>query len=126
MKVRNTLAILAFALAITFATPAFAHRVPPHHLTAKQAARKAVVLRSAAPLHLSRAELSALVTLCWRESSWRPTARNHSCKGLFQLKTQSRKWADPRWNTRRANRYVHKRYGSWRAALAHSFRKSWY
>ncbi len=75
---------------------------------------------------VSRPNRLAALKLAYRESTYRPWARNHSCLGLFQLKTHSSRWADPVWNTRRANRYVVKRYGTWQSALTHSYSKGWY
>ena len=106
---------------VTAATPAMA-------LTAKQKKVIKIIKAEAKKKKLSNAEISALLKICKRESGYRPTATNGSCKGLFQLKTRySRKyWADPAWNTRKAIRYVKHRYGTWRKALAHSHRYGWY
>lgn len=71
-------------------------------------------------------DVEALVTLCRRESTFRPGATNGSCKGLFQLKTRNPRWSDPAWNTDSAISYIERRYGSPRAALAHSYSRGWY
>lgn len=125
MKVRLLIATL---LLVLIATPAYAHRMPPKHLSASQARHKATIVRVGHSLHLSRPEIRAMLILGWRESGWRPTARNGNCRGAFQLnfRHMGRKWRNLAWNTRRANRYVKHRYGSWRRALAHSYRCNWY
>jgi hypothetical protein len=83
------------------------------------------VLRSK---HTSDAEIRAALTLCFRESGFHRTETTGHCKGLFQLWTHvgRSKWASVRWNTLRARFYVRRRYGSFRAALAHSYRCGWY
>lgn len=113
--------MLVIAFAVGAATPAFA----------KHPSRKQVIViikKVAKSKGLSKADIRALLTLCRRESTFRPTARNHSCKGLFQLKTHYgyRKWSDPAWNTRKAIKYIKHRYGSARRALSHSYRYGWY
>jgi hypothetical protein len=86
----------------------------------------ALIRRIAKAHGYGSADTEALVTLCRRESTFRPTATNGSCKGLFQLKTSSSRWADPAWNTTAAIGYIEKRYGSPRKALAHSYSRGWY
>lgn len=77
------------------------------------------------------ADLAALGTLANRESSFNPNAHSKTseCHGLFQLdagKAHGHPWRDPIWNTTRAIAYIKSRYGSPRAALAHSYAKGWY
>ena len=88
----------------------------------------AIIKSVAKQKHLSNADVSALLKICRRESGYRPTARNHSCKGLFQLKTHygPSKWKDPKWNTAKAIKYIKHRYGTARRALAHSYSHGWY
>jgi hypothetical protein len=120
----RTVLVLALAAAFIAAavTPAMAQ-------SAKRRAEVIKIIKTeASKQHLNKAEISALLKICKRESGYRPTARNHSCKGLFQLKTRfgRSRWADPAWNTRKAIRYIKHRYGSARAALRHSHRYGWY
>jgi len=85
------------------------------------------LIRSMAASRYSSADVEALVTLCYRESSFKPSARNGSCKGLFQIKTRNPRWADPKWNINAAFAYIARRYhGSPRAALAHSYSDGWF
>ena len=115
--------VLVLALALTFvvacASPAMA-------LSKKRVIT--IIKTVAAQKHLSKAEVSALLKICKRESGYRPTARTGSCKGLFQLMTHfgPNKWQDPKWNTAKAIRYIKHRYGTCRAALAHSYSHGWY
>lgn len=119
----RTLLVLLVASAMTVAAA-----VPAMALTAKQKKVIKIIKAEAKKKKLSKAEISALLKICKRESGYRPTARNRSCKGLFQLKTSypRSKWADPAWNTRKAIRYVKHRYGTWQKALRHSYRYGWY
>ena len=71
-------------------------------------------------------EADALVELARRESTFRPTATNGSCMGLFQLKTTDARWSDPAWNTAQAIGYIRSRYGTPSAAIAHHNAHHWY
>jgi len=85
------------------------------------------LVRRIARAHGSGAgDVEAMVTLCRRESTFRPSAANGSCRGLFQLKTRNPHWSDPAWNTDAAIGYVKRRYGTARKALAHSYSHHWY
>jgi len=86
----------------------------------------ALVRRIAKQHRLGAADTAALVELCRRESTFRPTATNGLCKGLFQLKTSSSRWSDPAWNTDTAIGYIARRYGSPRGAIAHHDAHGWY
>jgi SLT domain-containing protein len=86
----------------------------------------AIIKATAKEKKLGNGQIKALLILCRRESGYNPKARNHSCKGLFQLKTKSKKWADPVWNTAKAIRYIKHRYGTPKRALAHSYSHGWY
>ena len=112
---------LVAAFAVGAATPAMA-------LSAKKKAVIKVIKTAAKTRKLNTAEIAALLKICKRESGYRPTARNHSCKGLFQLKTHfgASKWTDPRWNTLKAIKYIKHRYHTCRAALSHSYHYGWY
>lgn len=113
--------LLALAFTVGAASPALAKGMSKKKVVA-------IIKSVAKAKHLSNSEISALLKICKRESTFRPTARNHSCKGLFQLKTAYgyKKWSNPAWNTRKAIRYIKHRYGSCRAALSHSYRYGWY
>lgn len=116
MKLR----ILTLALALALiATPAYGWTHAQHRV-------RRVIALTLQSRHVARPDRVAAITLAGRESGWNPNATNGSCLGLFQLKTRSPRWRDPVWNTARANTYVNTRYGSWRAALAHSYEKGWY
>lgn len=114
--------LLSVTFAVAAASPAMAQSAK------KTRAVIRIIKAQAVKKHLSQAEISAMLKICRRESSFIPTERTGSCKGLFQLQTHySRaKWANPAWNTRKAIRYVRHRYGTWRAALRHSYRHGWY
>jgi len=113
--------LLALTFAVGVASPAMA-------LTAKQKRVVKIIKTQAKKKHLSKSQITALLKICKRESTFRPTARNGSCKGLFQLKTSfgRSKWANPAWNTRKAIRYIKHRYGTPKAALNHCYRYGWY
>jgi SLT domain-containing protein len=97
-------------------------------LTAKQRRVVKIIKIQAKKKNLNRIQTAALLKIAKRESTFRPTATNGSCKGLFQLKTSfgRSKWANPAWNTRKAIRYIKARYGSPTAALRHCYRYGWY
>lgn len=113
--------LLALTFALGVASPAMA-------LTAKQKRVVKIIKIQAKKKNLSNVQIAALIKIAKRESTFRPTATNGSCKGLFQLKTSfgRSKWADPAWNTRKAIRYIKHRYGSPTAALRHCYRYGWY
>lgn len=129
MKYRSTQTLVRTVLVLLLATVFIAGAASPAF--AKKYSRRQVIsiIKTVAKSKgLGAADIRALLKLCKRESTFRPTARNHSCKGLFQLKTHYgyRKWSDPAWNTRKAIRYIRHRYGNARAALSHSYRYGWY
>jgi hypothetical protein len=115
--------MLSILIAFTFgaATPATA-------LSARKRAVVRTIKAIARKKHLGVANTAALLKICRMESGYSPGARNHSCKGLFQLMTRSprRKWANVRWNTTTAIKYIRQRYGSARAALRFHYRHGWY
>lgn len=78
--------------------------------------------------HLNAADTNALLKIAKMESGFRPTARNHSCKGLFQLMTRFDKkhWSNVEWNTNKAIKYIKHRYGSARKALRFHYAHGWY
>jgi len=114
--------MLAVAFVVAAASPAMAQSAK------KRRAIIRIIKAQAVKKHLSRAEIRAMIKLGKRESGLDPKQVTGRCKGLFQLMTKySRaKWANPAWNTRKAMRYVRHRYGTWRAALRHSYRHGWY
>ena len=101
---------------------------PAMALSAKKRAVIKIIKAEAKKSHLSNTQIAALLKIAKRESGYRAAAQNHSCKGLFQLKTSfgRSKWADAAWNTRRALRYIKHRYHTPTAALRHSNRYGWY
>ena len=120
--VRTVLVLaLTAAFLVALASPAMAY-------SARHRRVIAIIKSVAAEKHLSRRQVRALLKICNRESGFNPRARNHSCKGLFQLKTHFgyAKWSNARWNTAKAIRYIKHRYGTCRRALAHSYAYGWY
>ncbi len=117
--------ILALSLALTFVIAAAS---PAMALSAKKRAVIKIIKSVAKQKHLSAAETKALLKIAKMESGYRTTARNHSCKGLFQLKTHfgRSKWTNAAWNTAKAIRYIKHRYGSVRKALRFHYRHGWY
>ncbi len=72
--------LLALTFALGVASPAMA-------LTAKQKRVVKIIKIQAKKKNLSNVQIAALLKIAKRESTFRPTATNGSCKGLFQLKT---------------------------------------
>lgn len=80
---------------------------------------------------IAPADYSAVEILIERESSWNPNAINPSSGacGLVQSLPCSKlspNWNDPVVALKWADSYVKGRYGSWQAALAHSYANGWY
>lgn len=80
---------------------------------------------------ISASDYSAVEILIQRESSWNPNAINPSSGacGLVQSLPCSKlgpNWNDPVVALKWADSYVKGRYGSWQAALAHSYANGWY
>ena len=80
---------------------------------------------------LSDAELSALLWICQRESTFNPLAHNDAteCHGLFQLSkgmAHGNQWDDPVWNTLRAIEYMRGRYGGVLQAKSFWMANGWY
>jgi hypothetical protein len=117
--------VIMLTLVLTFsigaATPAMA-------LSAKRRRVVAIIKEVAKAKHYGSKQTRALLKIAKRESGYSATEVTGSCKGVFQLMTHySRsKWANPRWNTAKAIRYIKHRYGTPTKALAHSYRYGWY
>jgi len=111
--------VLTFALGA--ATPAMALSHHKRHVVN-------IIKRVARNSGYKVKQRSALLKICKRESGYYTRALTGSCKGLFQLKTHfgRSKWTNARWNTLKAIKYIKHRYGTPRAALAHSYRYGWY
>lgn len=129
MKVRVRAVVVATIVAVMVfgvaATPAMASqrgRHLPHH---KPKTVK-VIREVGAQYNLAEADIQALVVLAYRESSWNRKCVTGSYRGLFQVRTRSKKWSDPAWNTARAIRDIRGVYRTPRAALAHSYSHGWY
>jgi hypothetical protein len=118
-------AFVAVLLFSALASPAFAagrkhkHRNP-------QAYAVRVIRKVAARYKLPKADVNALIKLAYRESSWNTRCVTGSYRGLFQIRTRSKKWSDPFWNTARAIRDIKGVYKTPRRALAHSYSSGWY
>ena len=88
-----------------------------------------LIRRLCASAGWSGTQADAMVEIARRESTFRPTATNGRCFGLFQLsagKVAGHDWTDPAWNTRRAIAYIRSRYGTPLHALAHHDAHGWY
>ena len=80
---------------------------------------------------IAPSDYSAVEILVERESSWNPNAVNSSSGacGLTQALPCSKlgaNWNDPVVALAWGDAYVKGRYGSWQAALAHSYANGWY
>ncbi len=110
------------------------HRAAPRIATARAqrtsySGVRGIIASVARSKGLDGRNITALLTLCRRESGFNPRARNHSYLGLFQLNrgmVDGGPWQDAAWNTARAIRYIQGRYGSPVSALAHSYSRGWY
>lgn len=108
------------------------HRVAPRGAATRRTSYsgvRGIIASVARSKGLDGRNITALLTLCRRESGFNPRARNHSYYGLFQLNwgmVDGRPWYEPAWNTARAIRYIQGRYGSPVSALAHSYSHGWY
>jgi len=113
--------VLVLTFALGAVTPAMA-------LSARQRRVVNIIKKIGRANHYGPKQRSALLKIAKRESGYTPTARTGSCKGVFQLMTHfgKSKWANARWNTRKAIKYIKHRYGTPRKALAHSYRYGWY
>lgn len=122
----RTITALVIALSMMFGAVSPAMASAKSARAKRHAKIKKIITATAKEKKLKNDQIKALLKLCWRESGYNPKARNRSCKGLFQLKTKSKKWADPEWNTAKAIRYIKHRYGTPKKALAHAYRVGWY
>jgi Transglycosylase SLT domain len=99
---------------------------PARKLTARQ-----IIAKTGRERGLSKAEISALMWICRRESNFHPTSesRNGLYHGLFQLNrgmAGGHPWKDPAWNTKRAIKYMRGRYGGVMRAKAFWVAHHWY
>lgn len=127
---RFTLLVLV-ALFATMLVPATAQALTYHRATHFSTTYvKRVIKQEARRAHLNAANTSALMWLGRRESTYKATASNGGrCLGVFQLSRSmihGHQWFNPRWNTRRAIRYMRGRYGSPAAAKSFWLNHSWY
>lgn len=123
MKRIIPLAILATLLL----APQPAHGTP-HYSTATT---KRLMLAEARAHHVGLADRKALVKLAMRESSLRNWCRTGSYVGVLQIRLtpfqrRANKWWKPKWCTHYALKEIRHKYGTVRAALAHSNRFNWY
>jgi hypothetical protein len=115
-------------LALLFAiTPTIALAITHY----SQAYTKAAIRSEAHAEGYGKAQTAALVHLAYHESRWHNFSRSSGGHflGAFQIKwtmCKGNPWSNPRWNTRRAIRYLKHRYGSPVKALAHYHRLGWY
>jgi hypothetical protein len=79
---------------------------------------------------LSKAEISALMWICKRESNFHPSSHSRSgYHGLFQLSkgmAHGRPWKNVAWNTKRAIKYMRGRYGGVLKAKVFWVAHHWY
>ncbi|HEY5472496.1 MAG TPA: hypothetical protein VIK32_04810 [Candidatus Limnocylindrales bacterium] len=131
--------LAAFILGIGLLSDALHPDLAYGYYTKAQAKRlttaqvKSIIRDEAKKAHLGKADTAALIAICKPESNFHPTSHSRSqCHGLFQLSrgmAHGHPWWDPRWNTRRAIRYI--RYSSHhyrtpRRALAFRRVHHWY
>ena len=119
-------ALMATLLFGIVASPAMAKTTKHKHRHKKEAYTVRVIRKVAARYKLPKADVKALITLAYRESSWNTRCITGSYRGLFQIRTKSKKWSDPFWNTARAIRDIKGVYKTPRRALAHSYSQGWY
>ena len=117
-------ALMATMLFGIVASPALAKTTKRKHK--KEAYTVRVIRKVAARYKLPKADVKALIKLAYRESSWNARCITGSYRGLFQIRTKSKKWKDPFWNTARAIRDIKSVYKTPRRALAHSYSQGWY
>lgn len=118
------IALLAALLSGVMASPAFAKSKKSKRK--KEVYEVRVIRKVAARYKMSRSNVNALIKLAYRESSWNSRCVTGSYRGLFQIRTKSKKWKSPWWNTARAIRDIRKVYKTPRRALAHSYSHGWY
>lgn len=125
---RKSTLIITLAILLAVLAPMSANAYPIHPTRPTQRAHKRTIISELKRQHVKRANRRMIVEIGWRESGWDRLARNGSCLGAFQLKTQApySKWSNLRWNTRAALRYIKRRYGTVAKAKAHSDRYGWY
>jgi hypothetical protein len=109
------------------ASPAMAKsRRVKHRQKSHEVYEVRVIRKVAARYKLPKSDVQALIKLAYRESSWNPRCITGSYRGLFQIRTHSKGWSDPFWNTARAIRDIQRVYKTPRRALAHSYSQGWY
>lgn len=106
--------------------PAVASQSPTARAQTEPSVRT-LVKRAARAKGWTAAEWDCLDRLIWRESSWRPHARNpeSSAYGLFQI-LKLKPGTPIRKQIERGIRYIAHRYSSPCAALQHSLDRGWY
>jgi hypothetical protein len=107
----------AASFAIAGATPAYAATV---HET---------ITRCTTAAGFGSLDVAAMKKIADYESHDRPKSHSKTCWGLFQLSTAvvaGHPWSDADWNTRRALKYIKRRYKTPRAAWTHIKRTGWY
>jgi hypothetical protein len=130
IRVRLTsIVVVALVATLMFgvlASPALAKTKKKKHRRNQSAYSVRVIRRVARRYKYSKAEVNALIKLAYRESSYNPRCITGSYRGLFQIRTTSKKWSSPWWNTARAIRDIKGVYKTPRRALAHSYSHGWY
>jgi hypothetical protein len=119
------IALLSALLSGVMASPALAKSAKKRKHK-KEVYSVRVIRKVASRYKMSRSNVNALIKLAYRESSWNPRCVTGSYRGLFQIRTKSRKWKSPWWNTARAIRDIRRVYKTPRRALAHSRSHGWY
>jgi hypothetical protein len=121
-RIRRILVACAFAvIASTAALPA-----QPAYASLSV---HAIISKYTLAAGFAAADVTAMKKIADYESHDHPASHSKGCWGLFQLSTSMVKghpWSDPAWNTRRALKYVKRRYGTPRKALAHIKKTGWY
>jgi hypothetical protein len=120
------IALLTALISGVMASPALAKSAKSKRKHKKEVYSVRVIRIVSARYKMSRSNVNALIKLAYRESSWNPRCVTGSYRGLFQIRTKSKKWKSPWWNTARAIRDIRSVYKTPRRALAHSYSQGWY
>ena len=122
LRLRRTL------IAAVFAVTALAAALPAQAAYASMSVHQ-IISKYTLAAGFGSADVTAMKKIADYESHDNPKSHSTTCWGLFQLSTKMVKghpWSDATWNTKRALRYVKRRYGTPRKALAHIKKTGWY
>lgn len=133
-RYRVRAALAALLLTACFLTAPLVARAVPQRVKTRR-----IIVEVTKAHGFGAADQRAMLKLAERESGTSTTPHTGSYYGLFQipiLKHETHgplkwigrcgRWKNPRLNTADALRYIKRRYGTPRKALAHSYRCGWY